>query len=73
MISEIARPTGTLFLKSVQRLGPWVLKGICLAKLKQQNHKGREDRKDTLLRGLCGLGGSNSDSRALFSIRFADG
>jgi hypothetical protein len=30
----------------------------CLAKLKQQNRNDREDRKEKLLRGLCGLSGN---------------
>jgi hypothetical protein len=47
--------------------------GNCLARLKQQNYKDREDRKDTFLRGLCGLRGSNDDSKALFGICFSDG
>jgi hypothetical protein len=32
--------------------------GICLAKLKQLNHKDHEDRKEKSLRGLCGLSGN---------------
>jgi hypothetical protein len=51
----------------------YILNGNCLAKLKHQNRKDREDRKEKLLRGLYGLRGSNSNSRALFRTRFTDG
>jgi hypothetical protein len=48
-------------------------KPICLARLKQLNRKDREDRKEKSLRGLCGLGVSNSTSMALFGTLFIDG
>jgi hypothetical protein len=53
-----------------QRTEPYRFFSNCLAKLKQQN---REDREEKLLRGLCGLRGSNSNSMALFGTRFTDG
>jgi hypothetical protein len=44
--------------------------GICLAGLKQLNRQDLEDRKEKFLRGLRGLGGSNSRSMALFGASF---
>jgi hypothetical protein len=37
---------------------------IGLARLKQLNREDLEDHKEKSLRGLCGLGGSNSSSAA---------
>jgi hypothetical protein len=46
---------------------------ICLAKLKQLNHKDHQDRKEKSLRGLCDLRGSNSSSTVLTCARFTNG
>jgi hypothetical protein len=57
----------------LHKLGKQPVKGICLANLKQLNHKDRKDRKEKSLRGLCGLGSSNPSSNALTGVRFTNG
>jgi hypothetical protein len=59
--------TGSIFLNS---LDMHFIGCICLANLKQLNHKGREDRKE---KSLCGLWGSNSSLTALTGVRFTNG